>query len=317
MIKKTDANEFEGREWADRCPWIDLIDPTDAEARLIRDRYAIELPTLSELEEIESSSRLRIRDGILYMTAPLLSGTSTRHWQIAPVGFILAQDVCITVRFTKLEAFDALHKNVDGRTDITPAEVLTRMLEEVVDRAADHLERASQTVNDTSQSIFFDLPARGRLNRDTAILREAMRSIGQASDRASRVRYSFLSVGRMASFVAERCQPRLPADIRERLDAVRHDIASLDEFEASLSGRIQLLQDAATGFISIEQNDVVKVLTVASVVGIPPVLVVGIYGMNFKYMPELSWHFGYPFAIFLCILTTVAPLLWFKWRGWL
>jgi magnesium transporter len=98
---------------------------------------------------------------------------------------------------------------------------------------------------------------------------------------------------------------------------VGHDIASLDEFEVSLSGRIQLIQDAATGLISIEQNDVVKLLTVASVVGIPYVLIVGIYGMNFKNMPELGWSWGYPYALGLCVLSAVVPYLWFKWRDWI
>jgi magnesium transporter len=127
----------------------------------------------------------------------------------------------------------------------------------------------------------------------------------------------FLNIGRMASFVIDRCDPKLDEPIRARLEAVRHDIASLDEFEASLSGRIQLLQDSAAGFISIEQNEVVKVLTVVSVVGVPPVLVVGIYGMNFRFMPELQWHYGYPFALVLCVLSAVVPLLWFRWRDWI
>jgi len=105
--------------------------------------------------------------------------------------------------------------------------------------------------------------------------------------------------------------------LRERLVSVRDDINSLDEFETSLANRIQFLLDAATGFISIAQNDVVKVLTVVSVAGVPPVLIVGVYGMNFHYMPELSWPWGYPFAMALVVLSTIIPVLWFKWRDWL
>ena len=127
----------------------------------------------------------------------------------------------------------------------------------------------------------------------------------------------FLSIGRMASFVADRCQDHLDDDLAVRLQSLIHDIASLDEFEMSLSSRTQFLQDAANSLISIEQNDVVKVLTVASVAGIPPVLVVGIYGMNFHNMPELSWAWGYPMALGLCLVTTLIPYLWFKWRKWL
>ena len=233
------------------------------------------------------------------------------------MGFILTAEVFITVRFVQLQAFDAVAKEIGSRPEIAPAEVLTRLLEEIVDRSADHLEEASGVISDTSQSVFFDEPKRRQLSKDTALLRDAMRKIGQVSDRTSRVRYTFLSIGRIATFVMDRCQPKIEPDIRERLEAVQHDIASLDEFEASLSNRVQLLQDAAAGFISIEQNDVVKVLTVVSVVGVPPVLVVGVYGMNFKNMPELSWYYGYPFALALCVITTLLPLLWFKWRDWI
>jgi magnesium transporter len=127
----------------------------------------------------------------------------------------------------------------------------------------------------------------------------------------------FLTVGRMVPFVANRCTPKMTPEMNDRFAAIAHDIASLDEFESSLSDRIQLVQDAATGLISIEQNDVVKVLTVASVVGVPPVLVVGVYGMNFKYMPELHWPLGYPFALVLCVLSAIIPYIWFKWRNWL
>ena len=172
-------------------------------------------------------------------------------------------------------------------------------------------------MNDTSQSVFFDEPKHRQLSKDTALLRHYMRRIGQVSDRTARVRYAFLSIGRIAAFVIDRCTPRIEDDVRDRLEAIRRDIASLDEFENSLSGRVQLLQDAASGFISIEQNDVVKVLTVASVVGVPPVLIVGIYGMNFKYIPELSWRYGYPYALLLCVISAAVPLLWFKWRNWL
>lgn len=301
----------------DDCRWIDLIDPTDEEADAVARAFTIDIPTLADLQKIEATSRLRTAGDTLYMSAPLLSGTDTDHWAVAPAGFILTPTVCVTVRFVELSIFDAVAKSLADQADAAPAEILTRLLEEIVDRAADHLERGSAVINDTSQAIFFDQPKRRQLSKDTAHLHQAMRSIGRVSDRTSRVRYAFLSIGRMATFVIDRCTPKIDGPIRERLQAVQHDIASLDEFEASLSARIQLLQDAAAGFISIEQNDVVKLLTVVSVVGVPPVLVVGIYGMNFKYMPELSWHWGYPYALALCLASIILPLLWFKWRDWI
>ena len=165
--------------------------------------------------------------------------------------------------------------------------------------------------------IFFEEDIRSGVSRETRKLRTMMRKIGQASDRASRVRYTFLSVGRMVSFVLDRCTPRLDQAMNDRFEAIGTTSSPLMSLKTSLEGRVQLLQDAASAFISIEQNDVVKVLTVASVVGVPPVLVVGVYGMNFKNMPELSWHWGYPYAIALCIVSAVIPYVWFKWRNWI
>ncbi|MDX3911411.1 MAG: CorA family divalent cation transporter [Sphingobium sp.] len=299
------------------CFWLDLVDPSKDEVALVRARFGINVPARSALEEIEASSRLRLEGDILYMSAPLLAGTANEKWEVAPTGFILSPECCVTVRFAELDAFATVIGEIGSKEDLEPVQVFVRLLEEVVDRAADHLEHASGIVSDAFQAVFFDERQKRMLNEDTAMLSETIRKIGQASDRASRVRYMFLSIGRMAGFVMERRQPKVAGELRGRLEAIRHDIASLDEFEASLAGRIQLLQDAATSFLSIEQNDVVKLLTVVSVVGVPPVLVAGIYGMNFKYMPELGWHLGYPFALVLCALSALLPLLWFKRRGWI
>ncbi|MBN9144433.1 MAG: magnesium transporter [Novosphingobium sp. SCN 63-17] len=297
--------------------WIDLCEPDEAECQEIEKLYGIRVPTLEALQEIESSSRLRIHDGVLNMSAPLMTPSEGERWVMAPAGFILTGDVLVTTHFAHIKAFDIAAEALKSRPEPTPAGVLVRVLEELVDRAADQLEHVSEMIASVSRTIFYtDLDARG-LSRETAILRHSIIKLGRAYDRASRVRYMFLSIGRMASFVADRCQDHLDDDLATRLQSLIHDIASLDEFEMSLSSRTQFLQDAANSLISIEQNDVVKVLTVASVAGIPPVLVVGIYGMNFHNMPELSWAWGYPMALGLCLVTTLIPYLWFKWRKWL
>lgn len=297
--------------------WIDLLSPDEGERASVEERYGVRIPDLDALREIELSSRLRADDDILYMSAPLITGIGTSRWKIAPTGFILTPKVLITVRYDEIAPFDAVAGEAHGKAHLTPAFVLAALLEDVVDRSADHLEHASEIVSQASQSLFFEEEARPGLSRETRKIRQLMRDMGQASDRASRVRYTFLSIGRIVSFVLDRCTPKLDHAMRDRFEAIRHDITSLDEFETSLEGRIQLLQDAATAFISIEQNDVVKVLTVASVVGVPPVMVVGIYGMNFHVMPELSWPLGYPFALALCLASAVVPYLWFKWRDWI
>lgn len=297
--------------------WIDLASPSEGEIREVEETYGISVPAQDALREIETTSRLRADGETLTMSAPMIAGTGSRQWEFAPTGFILLPKILITVRYAEMEIFDAVAAEFEQASESAPGLVFARLLEEAVDRAADHLEHAADLTGHVSQTIFSDEVACRGLAHETKALRHAILKIGRASDRSARVRYMLLSLGRMVGFVIDRCVPKLSPNLVERLQAIGHDIASLDEFESSLSGRIQLLQDAATGLISIEQNDVVKVLTVASVVGVPPVLVVGIYGMNFRHMPELAWPWGYPFALLLCLLSGLIPYLWFKWRDWI
>ncbi|MBF7015567.1 CorA family divalent cation transporter (plasmid) [Novosphingobium resinovorum] len=297
--------------------WIDLLSPDPDERSIAEQRCGLKLPAREALSEIQASSRLRADGDVLYMSAALISGTGAGEWSNAPTGFILTPDTLITVRYDYLEPFDAVGEKLRHDVDVSAASVLATLLEDIVGRAADHLEQASAVVSKASQLLFIEEEERPGLKRETRKIRLIMRDVGRASDQASRVRYAFLSLGRMVSFILDRCTPDLDQLMQERFDSIRHDINSLDEFETSLEGRIQLLQDAAAAFLSIEQNDVVKVLTVASVVGVPPVLVVGVYGMNFRNMPELSWELGYPYALILCLVSGLLPYLWFKWRGWI
>ena len=102
-----------------------------------------------------------------------------------------------------------------------------------------------------------------------------------------------------------------------RLLTVRQDVASLSDYDAQLTNKVQFLLDATLGFINIEQNNGIKILTVVSVVGIPPTLIASMYGMNFKNMPELQWEYGYLYGIVMIVLSGVIPLLWFRKRGWI
>jgi magnesium transporter len=140
---------------------------------------------------------------------------------------------------------------------------------------------------------------------------------GRTSERMARLQYTLVCLDRMAKFTVERGREWIARDMSNRLQIVSSDIASLVQFTEGLVSRVQLLQDAASGIIGIDQNEVMKVLTIASVVGIPPVLVVGVYGMNFKNMPELDWTWGYPYALALVVITALLPLIWFKWKDWI
>ena len=108
----------------------------------------------------------------------------------------------------------------------------------------------------------------------------------------------------------------MPTELKPRLETLRQDVASLNDYDAHLLNKVQLLLDATLGLINIDQNNIIKVLTIVSVVGVPPTLVASMYGMNFEHMPELHWAWGYPYGLALIALSAILPLLWFKWRGW-
>jgi magnesium transporter len=296
--------------------WIDLLQPSPGETAFVERATGLRLPTIEELSEIESSSRLRAEDGVLYLSAPLVYRATEDDPQTTPVGFVLSFERLVTVRFEPLTAFDTLGKM--GRE--TACDVLGDLLEAIVDRIADVLEHIAAELDALSHRLFRSGPVAAGKNRQparaAADLRVILRRVGASGDLVSKIRDSLLGLGRIVPYVASLGAAWLPDAMKSRLETMRHDIASLSDYDAHLVNKVQLLLDATLGLINIEQNDIIKVLTVVSVVGVPPTLVASMYGMNFKYMPELAWSWGYPYGLALIALSAIVPLLWFKWRGW-
>jgi magnesium transporter len=300
-----------------KAVWVDLLDPSEAERSAFEQAFGLRVPTQAELAEIETTSRLRAIKDALYLTAPLIFAAEGEPWIPQPTGFVLSEKVLLTVRFAKSGAFDAVAKELAGES-FEPAFAFVRLLEVLVDRTADLLETSSHDLDDASHVIFRpDSATRSRLSHETVMLRRLMIRTGRTSERMARIQYALVCLDRMAKFTVERCREWVAPELAKRLQTVSSDIASLTQFADGLISRVQLLQDAASGIINIDQNDVMKVLTIASVVGIPPVLVVGIYGMNFKNMPELNWSWGYPYALAMIAITALLPLIWFKWKDWI
>jgi magnesium transporter len=292
---------------------IDLREPTDEELARVRTATGLRVPDQNQISEIESSSRLAFDKGAFYVSTPIVTHRGDGEFALTPVGFVLSPRVLLTVRFAALLSFDAAHEAFRTQHMRSAEEAFLRIVEIVVDRSADKLERAGAECDDISRSAFRD-GGRAPLSGD---LRGTLRRVGNIADRASRIRDALLGLGRVAAYVMESGIEGAPALNAARMKAIRADVASLTDYEAHLSGKVQFLLDATLGFINIEQNEIVKTLTVASVVGISPVLVAGIYGMNFRTMPELGWSFGYPMAIGLIVVSALLPLVWFKGRRWL
>lgn len=298
--------------------WIDLIDPSEEERHFVESRAKVRIPSKDALSEIEASSRLIVERGVLYLSTPVVARGDTLDAYLSPAGFILGPSLLITIRYVPLATFDTVADQV--RSDETLASsigVFTVLLEAIVDRGADVLERLGAETDRISRSVFRgDTSDRRHPVRSTQVLRRTLSTVGSIGDRVSQARDVLLGVGRIASFTTDLGHEWIPAEFRVRLGAVTKDIVSLNDYEAQLAGKVQFLLDAVLGYITIEQNDLFKVLTIASVVGIPPTVVAGIWGMNFQFMPELHWAWGYPIALVTIALSVILPLAWFKGRGW-
>ena len=296
--------------------WADLLNPTTEETAYVERATGLRLPGVEDLSEIETSSRLRAEDGVLYMSAPLVHRATAGDPQTTPVGFVLCPRLLITIRFEMLTAF-AVFERVRGGS---PAETFAGLLDAIVDRLADVLEHIAAELDKLSHRLFrsgpVDLGRRRRHARETADLRVILRRVGANGDLVSKIRDSLLGLGRIVPYVETLGADWLPEPVRPRLETLRHDIASLSDYDTHLTNKVQLLLDATLGLINVDQNNIIKVLTIVSVIGVPPTLVASMYGMNFKNMPELSWAWGYPFGLTLIALSAIAPILWFKWRGW-
>lgn len=304
----------------DGAPWIDLLKPDEAERAMVQRATGLRVPTQPELEEVESSSRLSRENGVLYLSSPMyyLDRNGVPH--SGPIGFVLSAERLLTIRFGSAPVCDefAGHFAHDpGRASSVGA--FLGLLEAIIDRLADVLERIGAELDVISRRIFRpeSIEPRGRrVARTDQQLRASLRSIGRAGERLSNLRDGLLGIQRIAGYVGEG-SGLIPSEERPRLVTLKQDIVSLTDYDVQLANKVQFLLDATLGFISIEQNNGIKILTVVSVVGVPPTLVASIYGMNFKWIPELDWGYGYFYALTLVVLSALVPLWWFKRRGWI
>jgi magnesium transporter len=301
----------------DSAVWFDLVSPTQGEDKIIERRLGIAIPTREEMQEIEVSSRLYVENGARYMTATLMCQSDTDTPKTTPVTFILAGGKLVTVRYDEPRPFTIIaHKLARAcSTTVSGETVLMDLLDAVIDRAADILEKNAAEVDVVSHQIFE--PTARRANRSRTY-NHIMRSIGRKGDLTSKVRESLVSVGRLVLFVANEADGmKWPKEMRAQLKVMQRDVHSISDYATYLDNKIIFLLDAMIGMVTIEQNNIIKIFSVAAVGLMPPTLIASIYGMNFKKMPELEWTFGYPLAILLMIVAAILPYLYFKWRKWL
>jgi magnesium transporter len=315
-LKKAKVSDLEALP--DSAVWIDLVKPTMVEDKAVERLAGIAVPTREDMQEIEISSRLYIENGARYMTATLMCAADTENPRTTAVTFILASHRLVTVRYDEPRPF-VLVENKLARAcapGITGEMVLMELLDAVIDRNADILERAGGEMDVISHQIFEPEGAArtGHAKRYSDILI----AIGRKGDLTSKVRESLVSIGRVVTFVTASVDGvKWSKDMREQLKTMQRDVASLTDHASYLSNKITFILDAMLGVVNLEQNNIIKLFSVMAVVLMPPTLIASIYGMNFKIMPELEWQHGYPFAVLMMVLAAVAPYMYFRWKKWL
>ncbi len=296
--------------------WIDLLRPTREEEAIVEQALGIDVPTRAEMHEIESSSRLYEQGGALFMTAVLVTRADTPHPEGGAVTFILAGRHLVTVRYVESNSFTVFPARAGQRPGLcSSAEtVLLGLLETVVDRMADVLERVRAEIDRLSQTIFAHADGRAASRPD---FQRALAEIGRHADIVSLVQESILSIDRLVGFRDEAASGGRVQELRGRYKALRGDLASLRDYAVALASKNTFLLDATLGMVNIEQNATIKIFSVVAVVFLPPTLIASIYGMNFELMPELRWPFGYPLALAMMVVSAILPYLFFKRKRWL
>ncbi len=295
--------------------WIDLLSPSKEEEAQVEGSLGLLIPTREEMVEIELSSRLYKESGILFMTATMVAQSDSPDFKLDPVTFVLTQQQLITIRYIQpqsfkiitahLKKFDVTHNNATA--------LLIELLDATVDRLADILELVGHRLDEYSKNIF-------RPQQDTAEkpdYHQLLQQIGANGDLNTKARQSLVTFDRLITFFGQTAGSRIDNEGHLRLTTLSKDIASLSDHASFLSSKVNFLLDGTLGMVSIEQNNIIKIVSVAAAIFLPPTLVASIYGMNFHVMPELSWKYGYLLAVGLMALVAWLPYKYFKYRKWL
>jgi len=319
----------------DTAVWVDLLRPSKDEENAIERAFGVDVPTLEEMSEIELSSRLYMEDGTHFLTAMMLTHTDSDNVMLSPVTFVLAGERLITVRYEEPRAIGTFVARCQKAGTFTAESLFAGLLEGLIERAGDLLERTGHELDSLSREIFaIEMPApktasslpvpvpvtipRPKSKPKPRDFQSILEQIGRKGDMLSKLYESLVSIQRLLSYASAAAQARKQdKEAAGRFKSLSRDVQSLADHAAFLTQKINFLLDATLGMINIQQTGIIKIFSVAAVVFLPPTLIASIYGMNFDFMPELAWPYGYPFALVLMVCSAIVPYQFFKWQRWL
>jgi magnesium transporter len=295
--------------------WIDLFIPTKDEEKQIEAWLQTDIPTRDEMAEIELSSRLYKDNGLLFMTAMMIAQSDSIDPKLDPITFVLTDKQLITIRYIEPQAFKIFcaHLKKIPLENHNACSLLIELMDTSIDRVADIMEFISRHLDDYSRTIFRPDPT----SEDKLDYLKLMQTLGANGDLNTKTRESVLSFQRLLPFFEQAMGAKLVNEEHTRLVTLSKDVASLGDHTSFLSNKVNFLLDATLGLVNIEQNHIIKIFSVVAVLFLPPTLIASIYGMNFHDIPELSWRYGYVYAIIAILLAAWLPYKYFKYRKWL
>ena len=301
--------------------WLDLITPTREEVHFAEHLLGISIPTQEEAQEIEVSARLYHEDGAEFMTMTGVSQLESEAPMTTPISFILKGETLATIRYAQPKPFFTYATRAQ-KTGAVPCingeQVMLGLVEALIERMAEALEKTGRNLERLSRQVFRYKPPGGTASKSRdfqAIIEE----IGARGDLLAMVRESLVSLNRLLAYhnttgkAADGPSKDAVAWVKDMLQ----DVVALSDHATYLSNKTNFLLDATLGLINLEQNQIIKIFSIAAVCLMPPTLIASSYGMNFRHMPELEWLFGYPYALALMLITAIIPFVWFKRKGWL
>ncbi len=314
--------------------WVDLIEPTIEEEKLVESTLKIDAPTREEMDKIEVLSPFYKEDDSYFMTITAIHKADKDYPEGTAITFILNPRCLVTLRYSKPKAFNYFSARAVRNPSLsaTPDLALEGILEAIVNGLADILEKTGNEIDQLLVDVFekpkgigSDTTKKDRQSEyeDDGLSNNyyniLIKRVGRTGNLISKIRESLVSINRMLIFFGQIEDGKYMArkEHRMRFRNLAREIHSLTEYANFLSQRNSFMLDATLGMINVEQNMIIKVFTVAAAVFLPPTLIASVYGMNFKFMPEVEWVFGYPFSLILMVLSAVLPYYFFKRKGWL
>jgi len=309
-----DWTEEKLRALPDDLVFLDLFDPTRAEEVKAELWLGRQLPTREEMQEIEESSRLYQEGGTLYMTAWLPIGLDTPEPETSAITFVLDEKTLTTVRYADPMTFRLIGDIVRRQCvpPVTSDAIFLVIVEKIVSRIADALQSVEADLKNVSRDIFS--ANSHRAGGTTSDLNDVVKLLGRRNQLVSNLRECLVSLARVLQFFLHNAASWMHGELATQFRSVMRDVKSLDDYTNQQTNEMTFLLDATLGLINNQQNQIIKILTVASLVFLPPTLIAGIYGMNFHHMPELDKSWGYPYAWAFIILSGVVPIVFLKWK---